>query len=200
MKTNLVTEPAIEPLTLQEAKDHIRVDGVVDDSYIEPLIKVAREATERYLGRALITQTWDLFMDRFPWPQTFLEIHTPPLQSVTTVKYIDNDGAQQTLSSSIYTVDTNAEMGTLELAFNQVWPSIRDVSNAVEIRFIAGYGDNAEDVPEGIKQAMQMLIGHLYERREMTIVGVAINQVPNSFHWLLNPYKVTRFAGCRQVG
>lgn len=194
MSTNLVTAPTIEPMTLQEAKDHLRVDHADDDSYIEPLIKAVREAAETFTGRGFITQTWDLFIHCFPRPGTLLEIPMPPLQSITSIKYIDTDGNQQTLASSVYTVDANAEMGTVTLAYNQTWPTIRAIPNAVEIRFIAGYGSNAEDMPEGIRHGMKMLLGHLYERRETTIVGVPITAVPQAYEWLLNPYTVTRFA------
>jgi len=162
MSTNLVTAPTIEPLTLTEAKNHLRVDITDDDTYITNLIVAARLAAENYTGRAFITQTWDLFIDKFPTSGAFIEIPKPPLQSVTTVKYTDADGNQQTLASSVYTVDTNKEMGTVTLAYNQSWPTIRAVPNAVEIRFIAGYGATASTVPEGIKHAMRMLIGHLY--------------------------------------
>jgi len=193
MITSIFTQPIIEPLTLQEAKDHLRVDCSNDDLYIEPLIRAARESAETFTGRSFITQTWDLFIDRFPVSGTFLEIPVPPLQSITTVKYIDDLGVQQTLASSVYTVDANAEMGTITLAYNQSWPTVRNIPNAIEIRFITGYGNNATDVPETIRHAMRMLIGHLYERRETTIVGVPITSIPQAYEWLLAPYKVTRF-------
>ena len=193
MPTNLITEPTIEPMTLQEAKDHLRVDHVDDDSVIEPNIKAVREHSETFLGRALITQTWDLFINNFPPYGSWLEIPFPPLQSVTTIKYIDENGTQQTLSSSIYTVDINAEMGRVFLAYDQVWPTVRPILNAIEIRFVAGYGANAEDIPESIRQGIKMLLGHLYENRETTLVGTIIASVPQAYEWLLWPYRVVRF-------
>lgn len=194
MPTNLVTGPAIEPLTVKEAKDHLRVDHGDDDSYIEPLITAVRDHAETYTGRSLITQTWDYWVNTFPPNGTWLELPLPPLQSVTSVKYTDTDGVQQTLTSSVYTVDTNAEAGRITLAYNESWPTVRDVPNAVEIRFVSGYGATAQDVPEGIRHAMRMLLGHFYERRETTLVGVPIVGVPQSYEWLLTPYRVMRFA------
>ena len=193
MPTNLTTAPSEEPFTLTEAKSHLRVDITDDDSYITALIQAVREHAEPFLGRALITQTWDLFINNFPPSGSWLEIPFPPLQSVTTIKYIDENGTQQTLSSSIYTVDTNAEMGRVFLAYDQVWPTVRPILNAIEIRFVAGYGANAEDIPESIRQGMKMLLGHLYENRETTKSGVPIVSVPQAYEWLLWPYRVVRF-------
>lgn len=209
MPTQVLTEPPIEPITLAEAKKHLRVDIVDEDSYISGLIVVARQAAELFTGRALITQTWKFHVDCFPLPGTCLEIPFPPLQLIESINYIPGnsslggfglgfgtgfDTLRKTLSDTIYTVDSNAEMGTVTLAYDQTWPTIRNVKNAVQIQFIAGYGNDADDIPEGIRHGMKMLLGHLYERRETTMVGVPIVAVPQAYEWLLNPYRVTRFA------
>lgn len=190
-----VTAPAEEPLTLTEAKAHLRVTAADDDTYITTLIIVARQWAENVTRRALITQTWDLFLDKFPSmlsPGSMIEVPLPPLVSVTTVKYTDTDGVQQTLSASLYDVDINAERGRITPAYGEVWPSTRAEMNAVEIRIVAGYGATAF-VPVKIKQAMLLLIGHLYERREDTVVGVTPARVPQASEWLIADYQSIRF-------
>lgn len=186
----IVTAPTEEPLTLAEAKAHLRVTGSGDDTYITTLITVARQWAENYTRRALITQTWDLFLDKFP--RWMLEMPLPPLQSVTTLEYTDTDGVQQTLGGTLYRVDTNAERGRITPAFNEVWPVTRAVMSAVKIRFVAGYG-LAAAVEVKIKQAMLLLIGHLYENRQDVVIGVMPAHVPQSSKWLIGDYRSVRF-------
>ncbi len=190
MSLTLFAAPSEEPLTLAEAKDHLEEVATYKDDYITTLITVARQWAENHTRRALISQTWDLFLDGFP-PWT-IEMPKPPLASVTTVKYTDTDGVQQTLAASLYDVDINAERGRIEPALNQVWPVTRSVMNAVEIRFVAGYGA-AADVPKKIKQAMLMLIGQLYDNREDTVTGTTVSKVPQSSEWLIADYRSVRF-------
>ena len=88
-----------------------------------------------------------------------------------SVVYIDTDGATQTVSSSVYDVDIDQEPGRLRLAYSESWPSDRrSTPNSVIIRFVAGYGD-ADAVPETIKAAIKLLVGHLYEHRVQTILA-----------------------------
>jgi uncharacterized phiE125 gp8 family phage protein len=189
MARTLVTAPASEPISLSEAKDHLRVTSTDDDTYITSLIKVARQHVEVVTSRALITQTWDYFLDSF---SDEMEIPKAPLQSVTSIKYIDTDGNTQTLSTSVYTVDADSDPGKVLLAYNQSWPSVRSVNHAVTIRFDAGYGA-ATDVPEPIRQAMLLLIGHYYENRQQVIVGTITASLPMAVDALLAPYKVRYF-------
>jgi len=161
------TAPSTEPITLAEAKLHLRVTSTVDDDLINSLIQTAREYCELIAGRAYITQSITLKMDYFV---ESLELPRPPLISVTSVKYVDTAGDTQTLSSTYYTVDTVSEPGRLLLAYNKSWPTIRSVQQAVEVIFAAGYGD-ASSVPERVKSAMKLLIGHWYENREQVVVG-----------------------------
>ncbi|KKM01562.1 hypothetical protein LCGC14_1793180 [marine sediment metagenome] len=188
----LVTAPLIEPLTLEEVKDHLRIDGTIEDSYIEPLIQPAREWAEAYLNRALITQTWDLFLERFPkWSGTQIEIPFPKLQSITDVKYQDILDVQQIWSDTLYTVDTNREIGRIIPITDEDYPSTFGHIHDVVIRFVAGYGSNAEDVPRAILQGMLLKIGHWYERREDTSVA-PMHKIPDGAMNLLTPYKVWR--------
>jgi uncharacterized phiE125 gp8 family phage protein len=190
MGRTLVDAPAVEPVTKTEAKAQLRITHSDEDTIIDGLITAARHYSENYCQRVFITQTWDLFLDCFP---AEIEIPFPPLQSVTHIKYIDTDGNEQTLSASNYTVDSSSFIGRIVPAYGESWPSIRYVPNAVNVRFVAGYGDAASDVPETIKLAMKMLIAHWYENRETVKVGTITKAIEFSYEALLDPYRVITF-------
>ena len=183
---NIKTEPTTEPLTLVEAKAHLRVTCTEDDVYITTLIKVARKHAERFQRRSYITQTLELRMDRFP--AYLIELPRPPSISVTSIKYIDSNGDTQTLDASKYTTDFNSYVARVVPAFNEIWPTTRSVIDAVTIEYVAGFGA-ASDVPETIKQAMLLLIGVWYENREPVIDGI-INKIPYTVDALLNMERV----------
>lgn len=169
MSLKLITAPSVEPLTLNEAKIHLRIDTSPatthpDDSLITGHIKAARKWCENFQRRTYVTQTWDLFLDCFP-DTDHIDIPLPPLQSVSYVKYKDGSGTLQTLSSEYYIVDTNKEPGRIALAYGQSWPSTYGEIQDVQIRFVCGYGDAAADVPDEIKSAMYLKISDLYENR-----------------------------------
>ena len=181
------TAPSVEPITTAEAKAHLNVTSADDDTYIDTLVVAARQKTESYLNRSLITQTWNLYLDKF---ESKIILPRAPIQSVSSIKYIDTNGAEQTLSSAVYTVDTDAEPGQVYLAYEQSWPDIRTMEKAVDVEYIAGYGDAGTDVPQVIKQAMLLLVGHYYERREETIVGTIISTVPMAYEPLLSEKRI----------
>lgn len=157
---------AKEPVGLETAKLHCRVDIDDDDTLIEGLIQTAREWVEDVARRALITQSIDLVMDAFPGV-SWINLPRPPLQSVTHIKYTDSDGNESTFSSDSYMVDTYEEPGRIVLNDGYSWPgdTLR-AANGVTIRFVAGYGDEPEDVPQKYRQAILLLVGHWYENRE----------------------------------
>lgn len=193
MSLVLATGPTAEPVTLAEAKAHCRVDLSDDDTLIGSLITAARTHVENTTRRALVQQTWDLYLSCL----NSVEIPLPPLQSVTHVKYYDSDNSQQTLSTDVYEVDTYSQPGGVALAYGETWPSTYKRLDAVNIRFVAGYQDSgaspvdlADNIPQPIKHAMLLLIGHWYENRESSIVGVSINTIPEAVDALLSPYIV----------
>ncbi|MFQ5535459.1 MAG: head-tail connector protein [Sphingomonadales bacterium] len=193
MALSLVTAPAAEPITLAEAKDHLRITGTDDDVYITRLIAAARQhvdGSDGILGRALITQTWDLFLPKFP---AEIRVPLPPLQSVTSIKYIDAGGITQTLAASEYTVDVKRQPGRIVEAFGKSWPATRDVPNAVEVRFDAGYGLADSDVPEPIRHALLFFIAHLFERREPVVTGTTVAKIPDAADALLASYRIHGF-------
>jgi uncharacterized phiE125 gp8 family phage protein len=193
MKLDLVTAPAAEPISTAVAKAHLRVDFATDDTLIDSLVVAARQYVEQITGRALITQTWDLFLEGFMGQ----EIHIPnaPLQSVTSVKYIDTGGSEQTFSSDNYTVFTySSHPGEVALNYNETWPATRRVENAVTVQFKAGYGDAGSNVPQPILQAMLLLVGHWYENRESTVAGMRVEpfMLPEAFDMLIAPYRILK--------
>lgn len=146
------------------------------DPFLNILIKSARQYAEMLLGRYLITQTVDLYLDCFPdW-----EIKLPPLQSVTAITYVDTAGDTQTMTASDYLVDSASVPARITPAYGKTWPSTREQNNAVKVRFIAGYGA-ASAVPECIKNWMLMRVKQLYDQRDMVSVGSAVAEFPRSY-------------------
>lgn len=179
------SDPAVEPVTLTEAKSHLRVDIDDDDTLITSLITTAREYVELAARRALITQTWRYSLDE--WPDSHqIEIPRPPLQSVSSIVYIESDGTSNTWTTDEYDVDTDREPGRVVLAYGESWPSetLRPMS-PIQITFVAGYGSSASDVPEIYRQAVLLLVGHWYENREATAVGPIARTIPLAVKSLL---------------
>lgn len=190
----MVTGPAEEPVSVEEAKLHLRVSTAADDALIGYLIAAAREWVETFCRRALVTQTWDLFLDAWPTGDQIV-LSYPPLRSVTSVQFHRADGTSGTVSSLEYVVDTASEPGRLRLVAGAGWPAAElRVVNGVQVRFSAGYG-GAGDVPEGIRQAIKLLVGGLYENREEVIVaqGVSIGVLPFGVRALLSPFRAYRW-------
>lgn len=187
MPRTLVTPAATGVITTAQAKTHMNVTTSGDDTYIGTLVDAATNYAENYTRRALINQTWDFKFNCF---KDEMEIPLPPLSSVTSVKYIDGDGTEQTLATSVYTVDTASDPGRVVLSYNQSWPTVRNQINAVTVRAVAGYASTATGVPDEIKHAMKMYVGTLYETRENVSAGVSITKAPITSDLLLNPYKV----------
>lgn len=179
---SLVTGPAVEPVTRDQFKLHARITRDDEDSLIDSLLKAARRYIEARQRRAIVTQTWRLTLDTFPaWG---LVIPLPPLQSVSSITYVDNDGTTQTLDPSAYSVDTRSEPGRVEPAWGQYWPSARFQNNAVTVQFVAGYG-LADSAPDTTKTAIKLLAAHWYENREATIAGTIIAPLPFAVEALL---------------
>lgn len=182
----VITPPASEPVTLAEAKLHVRQDLDTDDALITGLIAVARETVEGSSWYALLTQTWELVLDRWPYGIA-IELPRPPLQSVTSVKYTDSSGTETTWDPANYIADTDSVPGRVVLAYNVSWPltALRP-AGAIRIRYVAGW-TSAANVPQTLKQAMLLLIGHWYENREET--GKATDAIARGVTDLLKPFR-----------
>ena len=167
----MVTAPAGVPLSIAELKAQSRLEGVTGESeeallagYLRAAV-ASLEGRDGWLNRALMTQTWDLKRDCFPYE---ILLPLPPLQSVTSITYVDTDGDSQTLASSLYQVAGVGGSGRARIApaYGQTWPSTRDQPEAVTVRFVVGYGDNPHDVPEQIRQALMLMVTESYCDRE----------------------------------
>lgn len=189
--STLVTAPALEPLTLADAKTQMHVDGDDEDIFISTLITVARQMCEQWVWRALITQTRDYYLEA--WPRAgYIELPRPPLLTVTSVAYRDEDGVTATMSSDDYRVETAYEPGRIVLRPNKTWPTpTLDTGLPIVVRYTCGYGTTAASVPEPLRQGMRLLAGHLFENREAVVVsGYQAVQVPLTVDWLWRPYEV----------
>ena len=193
MKVELYTGPSAEPLTVAEAKAHLRIDHTTDDSYIESLIKAARTAAEKFQGRGYINQTYKLYLDWFP-SALYIELPYCPLSSVTSIVYEDENGDTQTLASDRYQVDTKSEPGRVYLAPGVLWPRVEpDRVNAVTITYVVGYGATSASIPENIRHAIRLILGDLYNHRENTVVGQQANEIPIGAQHLLWQDRAFRF-------
>lgn len=195
MALRLITAPTVEPISLAEAKAHLRVDTTDDDALIPIYIGAARVDCEEWAGRAFVTQTWELVLDKFPVDEILLP--RPPLQSVTSIKYDDAAGVEQTLATTEYTVDTASQPGWV-VPVTGGWPiATFEGINSVRIRYVAGYimtnspADLTENIPASIKAAILLHLGRLYDSREDVIVGTTVTQLPiGTAEYLLRPYRV----------
>jgi len=184
----LKTAPTEEPITRAEAKLHLRVDPdlTTDDSLIDALIKAARSSAENFTRRQFITATFELRFDIFP---NVIFPLRPPLQSVTEIRYIDTDGNPQVLDPQLFQVDIFSTVGRILPVESESFPDTDEVVSAVTVEYKAGFG-LAVSVPDDIKAAMLLTIGHLYEHREDVLVGVTASQLPTGTKDLLFPYRI----------
>lgn len=207
-RLTVVTAPPGLPLTTAEAKRQLHIDHSDDDLTLLPLLIGAVAAhidgPQGLLGRAIVEQSWDLSIDRFPYCGETIELPLPPLISVDSISYVAADGTTQTLSASVYQVFGAGGLGKAQIAeaYGKSWPSTRNVREAVTIRFTCGYApsnasppDYGANVPKPIKQAIAMMVADLYEHRESAQVGSVASSVPISVPVaaLLSPFKMSHF-------
>jgi uncharacterized phiE125 gp8 family phage protein len=187
MATLKITDAIVEPVTLAEAKLHLRVDHNAEDTLITALITATRQAAEFRCQRTLLQTTWELTQDTFT---DALRLQYPRIIAVASVKYLDDTGVLQTLADTEYLVDTDSEPGYVVPAYGKAWPGTLDQINAVKVRYTAGYGTTADKVPAPIKQWMLLHIGHYYRNREAG-VGAGMQSLPYA-DGLLDEYRIWR--------
>lgn len=198
MKYRVITPPTAEPLTLDDARAHLRIEPFgsplehPDDDYVQSLITVAREFCEQYLERSLATQTIELVNDSFYAP-----IYLPnlPIQSVDSLTYVDINGATQTLATSVYELDEYE--GKIRLQYGQQYPVSRVQEDAITVTYTAGYTNGTSPdtypLPAPIKAAMLLIIGNFYENRQQDVLGntrISFNSLPLGVYNLLQPYRL----------
>ncbi len=179
--------PTEEPVTLAEIKDHLRISGTAEDSLLTLYAQMAREAVENECWRALMAQTWVLYLTSWP-TDGIIDLPRPPLQSVTHIKY-SSAGAVHTWPESNYLVYTGIEPGRVVLAPDAAWPSdALDSGYPIAVTFVAGYAD-ASAVPGMAKAAILLQIGEIYANREAAITGTIVAVSP-AVQRVLNLLKV----------
>jgi uncharacterized phiE125 gp8 family phage protein len=186
---NVSTAPTSEPITLAEARLHLRVTDDSEDALLESLIKSARMAAENFCNRSLMPQTLDLYLDRFPCGEA-IRLPRGPVTSVTSIVYTAADGtANTTWSSANYSTDLFSEPVRIVPIPTQSYPSTYSGVNTVRVRYVAGYA-TAALVPTPIKQAMLMMMGHWYEARSTVLVGGISKELEFATTALLTQFQV----------
>jgi uncharacterized phiE125 gp8 family phage protein len=156
-------------VTTAQAKDYLKVDISDDDDLIDRYVASATAYLEQYTNRAFLTSTWQLSLDESDVRGSYLELPRSPLASVTSVKYYESDGTEQTLAASNYALDTSKQPGGLFLALNGLWPTDMRSINAMVVEFTAGWGDAIGDVDVFYKTMVQTatltLVAAMYDNR-----------------------------------
>ena len=207
MQLSLVTAPSTDPITVAEVVANSRLDTSgspplpVDNTLVQTMIKAATTAVDGkdgWLNRALVSQTWKLYLDKFPSSnrdtkyedvnrKNGIILPLPPVQSVTHIKYKDTSGTLQTLSASLYSLSNMKDPGIIVPVYGQTWPETQDVIEAVEIQFVAGYGAETA-VPKAIKQALLMMVEEMYNNRGETVLSPMIKET-NAVGKLLSQFR-----------
>lgn len=180
----VVTGPTAEPVTLEEASAHCRVDTSDEEALLAAYITAARQYAEEITGRAFLTQTLELTLDGFE--ADTIELPRAPVASITSIGYLDTAGVSKTVTSHV--LDGRSRPPRLTPAYGESWPDTRGTPGCVAIRFVAGEAT----APEPVKQAILLMVGHWYEHREDAIAapGITIASIPHGAHALLAPYRI----------
>lgn len=165
----LVTGPSSEPVTLDEARKHLRVDGTDEDEMILSWITAARQYCEAYTKRSFGVQSYRWKIECFP-SDRYLVVPKSPLLAVSSITYLDVDGVSQTLSTSDYFLNIDSTPGMIYLDHDAEWPSTYNQPDAVTVLFTAG------SAPSMVKTAIKMLVADFYQNRETKIVGVSATE------------------------
>ena len=184
-----VAAPATDVISLAEAKAHLRVDFSDDDTLISGLIAAAISHVDGKgeLGRAMITQTWAQWVSQAPG---WVRLRMGPFQALTSVEYYDTDNVLQTATLSDFETRLDGDFVICKPKEDFEWPSAETRADAIKITYTAGFGDAATDVPQGIRQALLMLVAHWYENREAAS-EVKLNDLPRAVDALLGNERVS---------
>lgn len=189
---SIVTDgPDVEPIDLEDiGKLHIKIDSSdLEDDLLAIYIQAAREIIEGRTNRSFITQSRRIKLDQFP-SCGYITLTHGPVQTLTSVKYYDANEVEQTLSSSEYWVDLDTPIP--RIIVKNSWPETYCRPNAVTIDYVAGYGDNADDVPAPLRSAILMRFAQLYQNRQSTILGALATEVPKGEDDLISMYILTQ--------
>lgn len=174
-------------LALDDAKRHLRLTTTADDAYVASLVAACGAFMSRWLGRAIVSTVYEARLARFPADARTLELPRPPLVSVDLVTYVDENGVTRTLDPALYDVETATLFGSLTLVPEESWPQTRAAQpGTVTVRWTAGAADAAE-VPDDLKHAARLLIGHWYYNREAA--GGSMSEAPRAFAALTDAWR-----------
>ncbi len=197
--------PTVEPISLDEAKRHLRrLDGY-EDTTIQEYVTAARTLCEEAIGQSFVTQTWEQKLDR--WPRVCadnrrgeIELARGPVQAVSAVTYVATDGSTMTMASSDYIVSTG-QNGRVSPRFGVSWPIAQVQADAITVTYLAGYGGAAAStdpnasalaVPGTIKSAIKIYTGYLMmERDQNTPMPAAVMNLLSAAHTGQYMYKNT---------
>lgn len=193
--------PEKEPVTADEIYLRSRIDvatdgGMLEGSMATLWIAAARRHAESYTGRSFITQSWKLVMDGFPCGDNgyigMIELDKGAVQSIDSIGYLAMDGTTQTMPAQNYIADLSGCPARITPVFGQIWPITMPQIASVWVSYTAGYGDEPEDVPEGIRDWIAMRVGSIYQNREEVVRlgrGEKLEKLPY-VDSLLDPYQV----------
>lgn len=196
----VITPPTVEPITISDVKAQlgIQADDTGSDAIISRRITEARQWAEDYMQRALITRTLEIRLNDFPHRCGFgsdaIQLPFPDLLTVVSVKYIDLNGTEQTISSADYVVDTYNTIGRVRPVYGVAWPYPRAEENAVRIQYTCGYGATALSVPALIREALLLLVGHWMNFQPQSENGTNISRVPYAVRDIFDKYSLVKYA------
>lgn len=190
MSLTLISGPALEAVTLAEAKHYLRLGDPAEDVLVQSLIVTSRAHIEAALGLALVTQSWRLAIDRWP-DDGIVEVAIAPLRSVTAIRARMIGASPVTLPLAGFAIDTGLRPARIALRPGAI-PLTTEPISGLEIDLVAGFGDQPADVPPPIRHALLLLVSHWYENREPALVGHPSTRIPLSVSDLLQPYRQVR--------
>lgn len=176
MSLTTVTGPLTAPVTLSEVKQRLRIDDADDDADLTFLIDAATRQVEGLTWRHIVQRTIDWTLDAFS-PVLTVPVH--PVQSITSIKYLDGDGVEQTLDAAKYRLAKGGDRGPARITpgYDQVWPQTRRVTEAVTIRMVTG--GVATEISDEMKLGLMALIGHWHQLRQSAVSSEVIRDVPS---------------------
>jgi uncharacterized phiE125 gp8 family phage protein len=191
MISYLLAGPAEEPVSLAEAKAWLKLDDGAEDALVTTLVAAARIHVESTTGRALLTQSWRVVLDAWPADRS-VRLPVAPLQSLTAIRAYDADGVAHSIGLVQFQSESAVAPARLLLpASVDGMPALRE-RLGLEVDYVAGFGDDPEDVPADLRQALLMLVAHWFEHRDAVIVAGSGGVIPIGFDHVVAPYRQVR--------